>query len=61
MLTNEERLIYDMLSAKIGYVPVLSIENKRETKKSDQRIIQNAIKHKALRAIKKICKKIVRK
>jgi hypothetical protein len=54
MLTNEERLIYDMLSAKIGYVPVLRIENKRETKKErDQRIIQNAIKHKALRAIKK--------
>jgi hypothetical protein len=54
MLTNEERLIYDMLSAKIGYVPVITIENKRETKKErDQRIIQNAIKHKALRAIKK--------
>jgi hypothetical protein len=32
MLTNEERLIYDMLSAKI--VPIISIENKRETKKN---------------------------
>jgi hypothetical protein len=34
MLTNEERLIYDMLSAKIGYVPIISIENKRETKRT---------------------------
>jgi hypothetical protein len=29
MLTNEERLIYDMLSAKIGYVPVLVSKTRR--------------------------------
>jgi hypothetical protein len=34
MLTNEERLIYDMLSAKIGYVPVLSIETSEKLKKN---------------------------
>jgi hypothetical protein len=43
-----------MLSAKIGYVPVLSIETSEKLKERDHRIIQNAIKHKALRAIKKI-------
>jgi hypothetical protein len=41
-----------MLSAKIGYVPILSIKTKK-LKERDHRIIQNAIKHKALRAIKK--------
>jgi hypothetical protein len=50
-----------MLSAKIGYVPIISIENKRETKKErDHRIIQKTIKHKALRAIKKICKIVLK-
>jgi hypothetical protein len=54
MLTNEERLIYDMLASKIGTVPSISIENKRETKKEmQQRIIKEAIKHKALRSTKK--------
>lgn len=54
MITTEERMIYDMLSAKIGHVPVVEINNRKETaKEMQQRVIQDAIKYKALRATKK--------
>lgn len=54
MITTEERLIYDMLSAKIGHVPVIEITNRKETaKEMQQRLYDNHNKHKALRATKK--------
>jgi hypothetical protein len=54
MITPEERMIFDMLSAKIGQLPVIELENKRKTKKEiEQEVIQNAIKHRTSRAIKK--------
>lgn len=54
MITTEERMIFDMLSAKIGHVPVIELSNKRKTRKEiEQEVIENAIKHRTSRAIKK--------
>jgi len=54
MITTEERMIFDMLSAKIGHVPTVEITNRKETvKEMQQRLYNNHIKHKALRATKK--------
>jgi hypothetical protein len=45
MLTNEERLIYDILASKIGYVPSIKLSKISEKlKEMQQRIIQRAIK-----------------
>lgn len=53
MITTEERLIYDMLSAKIGHVP-----NKPEKKLSakevtEKRIRENLNRYKTIQATKK--------
>jgi transcription elongation factor GreA-like protein len=40
---------------------IIQLNNKKKLKERDQRIIQNAIKHKALRALKKICKNSLQK
>jgi hypothetical protein len=54
MITTEERIIFDMLLAKIGHVPTVELSNKRKTKKEiEQEVIENAIKNRASRAIKK--------
>lgn len=54
MITTEERIIYDMLSAKIGHVPILEITNRKETvKEKDIERYKNHLKYKALRATKK--------
>ncbi len=53
-LTKEERMIFDMLSAKIGHVPIIELSNKKKNKKEiEQEVIENAIKCRALRAVKK--------
>jgi hypothetical protein len=54
MLTNEER-IYDMLSAKIGYVPSIKIE-KRETKKNVIKLFKTLLNTRLYEQLKKICK-----
>ena len=54
MITTEERMIYDMLSAKIGHVPTVEVTNRKETVKEQfQRLRKNCNKHKVLRATKK--------
>lgn len=54
MITTEERMIFNMLSAKIGHVPAVEITNRKETvKEMQQRLYKNCNKHKALRSIKK--------
>lgn len=58
MITTEERMIFDMLSAKIGHVPAIELSNRRKTKKEiEQEVIENHYKHRALRAIKKNLRK----
>lgn len=62
MITTEENLILDMLLAKRGRITKVELSNKKETKKEyDQRmvkeVIENAIKCKASRAIKKNLRK----
>jgi hypothetical protein len=54
MLTPLARTILEALSAIDSGKDIIQLNNKKETNKErEQRIIQNAIKHKALRAIKK--------
>ena len=53
-LTKEENIILNLLLSKKGAVPVIEINNRKETaKEMQQRVIQDAIKYKALRATKK--------
>jgi hypothetical protein len=61
MLTNEERLLYDMLSAKIGYVPIISIENKRETKRTWSQNYSKLLNTRLYEQLKKICKNSIKK
>lgn len=50
MITAEERMIFDMLSAKIGHVPKLVINKKQEM---ELRVSKNFTQYKVKIAIKK--------